>query len=167
MSNTAFPYFPSSSRVWLYPCKQQFTPEQESDLQHTFETFVAQWKSHDKPVKGNFEIFGHSILVIVADEDFESPSGCSIDSCVRLVKEFSEKHSLDMFNRTGIYVLNDHSIKIYTPKEAEEALNNGELLPESRCLNLQVNNLEGFIKEFVQPFSVNWLGKKLCNTTTA
>lgn len=136
-------------------------------MQHTFETFVAQWKSHDKPVKGNFEIFGHSILVIVADEDFESPSGCSIDSCVRLVKEFSEKHSLDMFNRTGIYVLNDHSIKIYTPKEAEEALNNGELLPESRCLNLQVNNLEGFIKEFVQPFSVNWLGKKLCNTTTA
>lgn len=90
---------PANARVWIYQSNQAFTEEQTTAIRQKLQQFIDQWQSHGAPVKGWAGIKYNRFIIIIADENHEAPSGCSIDSSVAVVKEIEAEMSVDMFDR--------------------------------------------------------------------
>ena len=50
-------------------------------------------------------------IVIAADENQLAASGCSIDSCVRLVKALGQELGIDFFDRLNVYFVSENTVK--------------------------------------------------------
>lgn len=90
---------PDNSRVWVYQSNKAFSDEQTSALRQKLHVFINQWQSHGKPVRAWGDIKYNRFVVLVVDESYEAPSGCSIDSSVAIIKDIEAEMDVDMFNR--------------------------------------------------------------------
>lgn len=152
---------PGNSKVWIYPFKEKISEDVKSKFELELNDFIFNWKSHGKPVKAGFEIYKNSMLIIAADEDFESPSGCSIDACVHKITEIAEAHNLNVFNRLGIYILNQEDLHVLSRTQLEEEVNSGNLNANSETINTQITKLEDWNTRKIQLLGAHWFGKKL------
>jgi len=88
-----------SSRVWIYQSDKKLTPPQKDILSNALHAFTESWQVHGEPLKTSFAILYDQFVVLAADENFNAPSGCSIDGSVRVLKELGKELNLDFFNR--------------------------------------------------------------------
>lgn len=95
----SYAQLPDQSRVWIYQSNQAFSEEQTQMIRQKLQNFVAQWQSHGAPVQGWADVKYNRFVVLAVDERYESPSGCSIDSSVSVIKEIEAATGVDMFDR--------------------------------------------------------------------
>lgn len=105
---TAYEQFPANARVWIYQTNRTLTAEQADYAQTRLEKFVQQWLSHGKKVKAWASVLHQHFLVLMVDESYEAPSGCSIDSSVALVKELEKTFEVDFFDRMTFTYLKEN-----------------------------------------------------------
>ena len=96
---TAYKDLPAQARVWIYQSNRALTTEEVAVAQERLGQFVEQWQSHGKPVRARAEVLYQHFLVLLVDESYEAPSGCSIDSSVAVVKELEREFDVDFFDR--------------------------------------------------------------------
>ena len=69
--------------------------------------FLDTWKSHQMNFKSSFEIRNNTFIIIAADES-NLVSGCSIDSLVNFIKELESLFDLQLTDKLHIkYIFND------------------------------------------------------------
>src|SRR3954471_14253672 len=89
-----------NSRVWIYQANRRMSASEASSLDKLLQQFCGNWNAHGEPLKTSFRIEHDQFVVLCADEDYHAPSGCSIDSSVRILKEFQASAGVDFFDRT-------------------------------------------------------------------
>ncbi|MFK7796622.1 MAG: hypothetical protein AB8E82_04150 [Aureispira sp.] len=108
---TTYEDFPDNARVWVYQTNRALTAEQVDNATERLEKFAQQWLSHGKKVKAWASVLHQHFLVLMVDESYEAPSGCSIDSSVALVKELEKTFEVDFFDRmTFTYLKEDGTV---------------------------------------------------------
>ncbi|HUH73806.1 MAG TPA: hypothetical protein VLZ75_05305 [Chitinophagales bacterium] len=137
-----FEEMPDHAKVWLYPSVDYFEDGIKSDIENEIKTFVTEWLSHQREVKGSSKIFADGIICLAADQtDFEV-SGCSIDSSYRFIRDLEEKYKLLLFERDLIFFKNAYGgvilIKIC---DIDMSINNGVLTEDTPIFNLQAQNV--------------------------
>jgi hypothetical protein len=106
-----FPTFPDSSPVWIYGANRFFTEQEEVLVQQAMNEFTTDWAAHGTGLRATSAILFKNFIVIVADENVAKPSGCSIDSSVRFIKEIGSKLKIDFFNRLYMLIEKDGELK--------------------------------------------------------
>jgi len=96
---------PSTSRVWIYQSNRILTDADVNKANELIQGFLPQWKSHGKDLAASIETLHNLFIVVTADEGVEAPSGCSIDSSVKLVKEIGVALNVDFFRSFGNLLL--------------------------------------------------------------
>ncbi len=66
-------------RTWVFIANRKLTGSETTKVEEEIKNFLAQWKSHGKPIKANGFCFENAAIVLVADETDVQASGCSID----------------------------------------------------------------------------------------
>src|SRR5690349_24815295 len=89
-----------NSRVWIYQGHRRLTDSEADQLHSVLRSFCEQWAAHGEPLKTSYRLERNQFVVLCADEDFHAPSGCSIDTSVRMLKDFQASTGVDFFNRT-------------------------------------------------------------------
>lgn len=82
------------SRVWLYAFTETLTPQQEAVVRQAFDNFTSGWSSHGSGIRGAYTLLESKVVVLAMEEDQEI-SGCSIDSSVAVLKDLKSQHGLD------------------------------------------------------------------------
>lgn len=153
---------PDHSRVWIYQANRFLSDAEVVSANEMIQNFLPQWKSHGKELAASIEIIANLFIVVMADEGVEAPSGCSIDSSVKLIKEIQGALNVDFFDRLVISYLSDNKIQLCKMFQFQDKLKSGELNENTIVFNNLVENKLKLKNEWLVPVKSSW-HKQLLN----
>ncbi len=95
----AYNQLPDNARVWIYQSNRAFSDAQTKVIERKIVDFIQEWRSHGAAVRAWGGIKYNRFIILIVDESYEVPSGCSIDSSVALIKQIGTKMNVNMFDR--------------------------------------------------------------------
>ena len=107
-----FDQLPDNSRIWVYVSPRRFTPSEQEWIQSRLKDFCDSWATHGKGMPTSFTILEEQLLVLAVDESQLGASGCSIDSSVRVLKDFERKFQINLVDQ-GKLTLRDQSGQVH------------------------------------------------------
>ena len=99
-----------NSRVWVF---QSINPLEQHTIEIVKEKlnlFLNEWKSHQNDFRSSFEIRYNTFIIIAADES-NMVSGCSIDSLVNFIRDLENSYSLQLLDKLHVKYIEDESIQ--------------------------------------------------------
>lgn len=148
-----------TSKIWIYQANRFFTDEEVESITALGNAFTTNWKSHQHPVKGAFEVFYNLFVVIAADEDASAGvSGCSIDSSVKIIKEIEATTGVNLFDRMLLSYRDAATgqIELLKMPEFSNRLKSGDITPETMVFNNLVTTLGDFKNGWEVPLKHSW-----------
>jgi hypothetical protein len=156
-----------SSRLWIYQANRRLAAPEVQRLNTTLQAFCEQWAAHGEPLKTSFRIEHDQFVVLCADEDYHMPSGCSIDTSVRMLKEFQAAAGLDFFDRTGIAFLVEGAVQTVPLGELKSQFATGTLRGSTITFDNLVPSKGDFLRRWMVPTENTWLAKYLPKSALA
>ncbi|MCW5912860.1 MAG: hypothetical protein KIT62_17450 [Cyclobacteriaceae bacterium] len=109
---TPFDHLPDDSRVWIYTGSRAFTEKETETIAGLLYQFCEQWVAHGHPLQTSFRVLDNQFVIMAVNEDHHSPSGCSIDSSVGVLRKIQEITGIDLLDRSRIPFLIDQEIEL-------------------------------------------------------
>jgi hypothetical protein len=136
-----FDNFSKNSRIWVYPSNRLLNTEDQKVIRKRLDEFIANWNAHGSPINGAYEIYLNHFIVLAADENQSTVSGCSIDSSVKCIKAIGNELNIDFFNRLMILTEKDRQIN-------RVSFDNLSDDSETYVFDTSVSNLDDYRKKF-------------------
>jgi hypothetical protein len=156
-----FDSLPASSRVWIYQANRPLSKTEQDELMNVLHTFCESWATHGQPMKASARLEFDQFIVLVADEDFQQPSGCSIDSSVRSLKEWQVGRNVDLFDRTSVPVLEGGQIRTLPLSRLKSQIAEGLIAGSTLTLDNLVPSKGDWQLRWKTPIEKTWLAKYL------
>lgn len=156
-----------NSRVWIYQADRRLTGHEVTKLESTLRSFCDQWAAHGEPLKTSFRIVHDQFVVLCADEDYHAPSGCSIDTSVRMLKEFQALSGVDFFDRTRVAFLNEGAVMTAPLADLKGSFSSGTLKGTTITFDNLVPSKGDFLRRWTVPSEKTWLAKYLPKSALA
>jgi hypothetical protein len=155
------PHLPDNARLWLFTASRPLEDDELAMLETAMNEFVGGWKSHNAELKAGYAVLHKTVLAIAVDESVEAPSGCSIDKAFRLLAELGEQLQTNFLDRLLLVKPYCNIAKVMSKNEALKTVQENALGPHDLVFDFSLNQLGQLRKNYLQPFSENWLGKTL------
>lgn len=156
-----FDSLPDNSRIWIYQANRPLTASEQADLSSTVRAFCDQWSTHGQPMRCSFKIRHSQFLILVADEDFQQPSGCSIDNSVRVLKTWQNSVDVDWFDRTRVVLLRETTPETWSLVEAKNEMAEGKIRPDHITFNNLVRSKGELTTDWETTVGNSWLKRFL------
>lgn len=152
-----FESLPPSSRVWIFQSHRPMTPEESEVVESQLRQFTEKWAAHGSPLKTSFTLKFNQFIVLAADESHQAPSGCSIDSSVRVLKELEQSLDLQLFNRNFIAFKTGEQVSLVPMQNLKQKFQDGILNADSLTFNNLVASKAEFERSWLTPVRNTWL----------
>jgi hypothetical protein len=152
------------SRIWIFQANRRMTATESSLVEKKLLEFTGVWAAHGEPLKTSFAIKFDQFIILAADEDHHSPSGCSIDSSVRVLKEIEQLTGIQLFDRNLVAFKNDNAIALIPLQKLKEKFADGILNDESLAFNNLVSTKSQLDDSWLQPAGKTWLKRYIPET---
>ncbi len=154
-------HFSNNSKVWVYQCDRLFSKSEIIEINALLNTFIEQWESHGKAIKGYANLFFDQFIIIMADDTTDRLCGSSADNSIRLIKEIESMFNVDLLNRQNVgFIVNDQ-VKVLPISQFNEEIENGFLTPDTIYFNNIVGTKQMLLQEWLIPIKHSWLKSKL------
>ncbi len=150
-----------SSRIWIYQANRNLSTLEEIDLSSALTDFCDQWKTHGQSMRSSFVIAHQQFVVLATDEDYQLPSGCSIDSSVRVLKDWQSRNGIDFFDRSQIAFKTGDRVHTHTLSSIKEQIAKGEVNEHSITFDNLVPSKGDWATRWEIPLEKSWLAKYL------
>jgi hypothetical protein len=152
--------FSPESRVWIYQANRLFSLSEALELEKILDSFISDWKAHGQPVKGFGNLFFGQFIVLIADENKTTVSGCSTDSSVRMIKAIEEGFKISLFDRNQLAFVIKDKIQLLPLAQVEYALSNKFIQPDTLFFDHSVSTKKELLERWIMPLSSTWLGRR-------
>lgn len=143
-------------KVWIYQCNQPLNEGLQEWIQERMGTFFEQWKAHGKPLSASVEIRYDYFIVIRLDESSARATGCSIDRCVRELKDIQDILGLNFFDRLQIAYRDPQGIKLVPKETFSRLIESGEVDQNTIVFNNMVDNARDYAERWEVPVKDSW-----------
>jgi hypothetical protein len=99
-----------NSRVWVFQSTHSIDEKIIPVIKKKIIVFLDKWKSHQKDFKSSFLIKHNTFIIIAADES-NLVSGCSIDTLVNFIKELEHTLNLQLLDKMYVKYIFENKIK--------------------------------------------------------
>lgn len=148
---------PSNSRIWIYQSDRPIEEETKKQIIKLTNDFLAQWAAHGKNLLAASEIKENHFLIIATDEQFNTASGCSIDSQFRFVQEIGVQYGIDFFKRSNLAFEKNGSIQLVDMKLIKTEIENRQISPDDIFFNNNIQTLAELSTEWKVKVNESWL----------
>jgi hypothetical protein len=160
-----FHSLPESSRIWIYQSDRKFKPEEVDAISAQLMAFTQQWAAHSQPLRTSFTVLYDQFIVLAADENYNSASGCSIDSSVQAIKSISTQVQADLFNRSAVAFLIDSEVLIIPLSDLKAKYQEGVWNAETVMFNTVIQTKGELESQWKVPAGASWLKRYLVKAT--
>lgn len=150
-----------TSRLWIYQGSRPFEEDERKEIEGLLLAFCHQWAAHGHALKTSFKIEYNQFLILGADESYHLPSGCSIDSSVRVIKNIQERVHIDFFDRTRVAFRIGEKTVLYPLGQLKEEFTGGTLNAETVTFNNLVATKAEWLQSWLVPVMHTWLSRYL------
>ena len=98
-----------NSRVWVFQSLDFIDDRLVEEIKEKISSFLSKWKSHQKDFKSSFEIRYNTFIIIAADEA-NLVSGCSIDSLINFIKDLENSYELQLLDKLHVKYIENGKI---------------------------------------------------------
>jgi len=156
-----------NSRIWIYQANRRLGDAEVHELETSLENFCTQWTAHGEPLKTSYRVEHNQFVVLCADEDYQAPSGCSIDTSVRMLKEFQAGINADFFDRTQVAFLIDGRVNTAKLAELPGKFKSSEFTSGTITFDNLTPSKGDFLRRWMVPAEKTWLAKYLGKSALA
>ncbi|HMJ69245.1 MAG TPA: hypothetical protein VK508_10130 [Cyclobacteriaceae bacterium] len=160
-----FDTLPADSRIWIYQANRPLTASEKEVAVAALEGFCESWTAHQHALKTSFTIEHDQFIVLATDEDYHQPSGCSIDSSVRALKDLQDRIGLDFFDRSRVAFLVNGQVTTHSLPRLKAVFEAGELNPGTLTFDNLVPSRGDLAQRWKTPVEKTWLAKYLPDST--
>lgn len=157
-----FDTLPDEARIWVYQAERPLTSEEENFVLSNGKKFMDQWVSHGHPLTASIKVIERSFVLIAVD-DRQLPSGCSIDASVGLLRSLGSKLKVDFFSRTNIPLWINQSVKLFALGDLKKKIKKGEVSEDTLMFNTLVQKKKE-LAGWIIPLKESWLARYLPET---
>jgi hypothetical protein len=157
----SFKNLSDNSRLWIYQANRPFSETEEKIISESLNGFCEQWAAHGHALKTSFKIEHHQFVLLAADESFNLPSGCAIDSSVHIIKDLQKKTDIDFFNRSLIAFLINEKVSVLPMTLLKDEFASGTLSSNTLTFNNLVATKAEWQTQWVTPVKNTWLARYL------
>ena len=151
---------PDHARVWLYQAERDLTPVEQATAEAHLRAFCDVWAAHGHQLRASFGVEANRFLLLAVDETAELPSGCSIDSSVRALRDLEAQLGIALLDKSRIaYHLPDGTTATLTRPELRAAVADGRLQPNTLVFDTTVATLRDMRTGWVRPAAETWLSR--------
>lgn len=145
-----------TSKVWIYQSNRAFTPIEEEEITQLVDNFLTTWTAHDTPIRVGFEIKYHRFVIIAADDN-QYVSGCSIDNLMRFVQELQKKYNIDLLDKMNVSYRNSLGEINYLPlTDFKKQVSKKEIGASTIVFNNLVSNIYEYQQFWEVPLTESW-----------
>jgi len=148
-----------NSKVWIYQADRLLTEEEAKQAEDKLEVFLENWQSHGKGVKAAGKVLHNLFIVLAADEDYNTPGGCSIDSSVHFLKTLEQELGVNLFNRSILALFSNERISLIRLNDIKEAIAKGLITKETLFFNNLAPNVASFKNQWLASFGSAWTAR--------
>lgn len=152
--------FSPESRVWIYQANRLFSLSEALEVEKILDSFISDWKAHGQPVKGFANLFFGQFIILIADENITTVSGCSTDSSVSMIKAIEDVFKISLFDRSQLAFVIKDKIQLLPLAQIEYALSNQFIQPDTLFFDHSVSSKRELLERWIVPLSTTWLGKR-------
>ena len=98
-----------NSRVWIFQSLDFIDDRLVEVIKEKISLFLNEWKSHQKDFKSSFEIRYNTFIIVAANES-NLVSGCSIDSLVNFIKNLETSFDLQLLDKLHVKYIENGKI---------------------------------------------------------
>lgn len=91
-----------TARVWIYQANRSFTEEEIVEIKEKAQDFITQWTVHGENLRASYELRYKRFLIFALDQEFNVPSGCSIDASVRFIQQLENEYNVDLLDKMNV-----------------------------------------------------------------
>jgi len=162
-----FETLPNHSRIWIYQANRKLSDKEQQFAHVALKNFCENWVAHNVPLKTSFSIQHGQFIILATDEDYHQPSGCSIDSSVKALKQLQSEIGVDLFDRTRIAFLINNEVITYPITQLKALFGSGELNADTITFDNLVPSSGDLALRWMTPVEKTWLTKYLPNSALA
>ncbi|MEZ4772453.1 MAG: hypothetical protein R3D00_04660 [Bacteroidia bacterium] len=147
--------------TWFFSLRQPLSSEKKKGVQHSFDQFLSQWKTHGTPVDGMIDLKYDQFVIVQADPGVSRPSGCSIDSLKRAITTILQQEQLEWMDAAMVSYRDAHGvIRSVNFREISALVANGQLTAETIVFDNSLDQSDDLSKWEV-PMKHTWLKRYL------
>ena len=130
-----------NSRIWIFQSVTLIDDYIVETIKKNLTLFLSEWKSHQNNVKSSFEIRSNTFIIIAADES-NLVSGCSIDALVNFMKELEKLYNLQLLDNFHIKFIKNEEISTLHLNEFKSLAKKLKSDQKLIVFNNLINNIE-------------------------
>ena len=150
------------SRIWVFQSKDQLDESTYNLIKKKISVFLENWKSHQKSFDSSFIIKYKTFVVIAADET-NLVSGCSIDSLINFVKSIEDEFEINLLDKLDVKYKIGDDINTANLNEFKKICGNIDINDELIVFNNLVKNIDDFEKNWEVDIRKSWHKRFLTN----
>ena len=133
----------------------------DSYTQEEKDAFTKQWTAHQQQMKAEIRLLHNYFIVVMVDEDFQRPGGCSIDSSIHFIKDIGKQYGIDLLDRLRVSYLRDGIIESLAVNEFVNRIHAKEIKEDTMVMNPLVQSKDELFTKFMIPLRESWLNRYL------
>lgn len=150
------------SRIWVFQSKNQLDESTYNLIKKKISVFLENWKSHQKNFESSFIIKYKTFVVIAADET-NLVSGCSIDSLINFVKSIEDEFEINLLDKLDVKYKIGDDINTANLNEFKKICKNIDINDKLIVFNNLVKNIDDFEKKWEVDIRESWHKRFLTN----
>ena len=150
------------SRIWVFQSKDQLDESTYNLIKKKISIFLENWKSHQKSFESSFIIKYKTFVVIAADET-NLVSGCSIDSLINFVKSIEDEFEINLLDKLDVKYKIGNDINTANLNEFKKICKNIDINDKLIVFNNLVKNIDDFEKKWEVDIRKSWHKRFLTN----
>ena len=150
------------SRIWVFQSKDQLDESTYNLIKKKISVFLENWKSHQKSFESSFIIKYKTFVVIAADET-NLVSGCSIDSLINFVKSIEDEFKINLLDKLDVKYKIGNDINTANLNEFKKICKNIDINDKLIVFNNLVKNIDDFEKKWEVDIRKSWHKRFLTN----
>jgi len=150
------------SRIWVFQSKDQLDESTYNLIKKKISVFLENWKSHQKSFDSSFIIKYKTFIVVAADET-NLVSGCSIDSLINFVKSIEDEFEINLLDKLDVKYKIGNDINTANLNEFKKICENIGINDELIVFNNLVKNIDDFEKNWEVDIRKSWHKRFLTN----
>jgi hypothetical protein len=154
-----FDEMPKDARIWIYQADRPFDDQEKTWIISKLVAFCNQWNTHGTKMSSSFDLKYDQFIILAVDEKQLGPSGCSIDSSVRILREIEEKLHINLLDSGKVAYLDGENVRVAFLPEIKNHVVEGSLQSTSKMFNPSVNKIADLDDKWLIEADNSWLKK--------
>ena len=151
-----FDELPFQSRIWVFQSNRMMSTDEQSFINDSLKNFLQKWSTHSVQMLASHVLYHNCFIVIAADEQKKTASGCSIDAFTTLFKAFGTKYNLSFFDRFSIAHKSGDGVVISNLDDFKQLIGDGLITQDTIVFNNLINQRKDLYTKWQIPIKESW-----------